>query len=113
MSSNFSQAGMVNNKIAHYKQNEVLTSSPEKLVLLLYDQAILSCKRQDQGKASQALSELINSLNFNYAEIATGLFKLYDYLLRIIKQSEFSQALDILNELRQTWSSAIQNLKAA
>jgi len=113
MSLNRPQAGVMNSKLAHYKQNEVFTSSPEKLVLLLYDQAILGCKKQDQGRASLALSELVNSLNFNYVEVATGLFKLYDYLLRIIKQSEFNQALDILTELRQTWSSAIQNLKAA
>ena len=113
MSLNFSQAGMMNSKLARYKQNEVFTSSPEKLVLLLYDQAILGCKKQDEERASLALSELINSLNFNYAEVATGLFKLYDYLLRNVKQSEFNHALDILTELRQTWSSAIQNLKAA
>ncbi len=113
MSFNFPQADKMDSKLARYKQNEVFTSSPEKLVLLLYDQTILGCKKQDEERASLALSELINSLNFNYAEVATGLFKLYDYLMRIIKQSEFTQALYILTELRQTWSSAIQNLNAA
>ncbi len=100
-------------QISNYQENEVLSASPEKLILMLYDQAILGCKRQDAEKASRAVAELINSLNFKYEEISTGLFRLYDYILREIKMQKYKDALYLLTDLRQTWDVAIQQLQAA
>ena len=102
------------NLLSKYQENEILTSSPEKLVLFLYGQAILGCKQKVEQKTSYALAILIDSLNFDYNEMATGLFRLYDYTLKMVKQNKFDQALPILTELRQTWQEAVRKkLKAA
>ncbi|OGB98536.1 hypothetical protein A2V82_02385 [candidate division KSB1 bacterium RBG_16_48_16] len=96
-----------------YHENEIFVARPEQLLLTLYDQAILGCKKQDEGKASSALARLIDALNFEYAEISAGLFRLYEYALRMVRQKNFGQALPILTELRQTWTEAIQKARAA
>jgi len=101
------------NKVNIYQKNEVLSSSPEKLVLFLYDQAIAGCKSDDERKASRAIAQLIDSLDFNYPEIATGLFRLYEYSIRMIREKNFHKALPILVELRSTWAEALQKQKAA
>jgi len=103
----------VKDKINLYQKNEVLSSSPEKLVLFLYDQTILGCKSDDERKASKAIAQLIDSLDFNYNEIATGLFKLYEYSLRLVKEKQFKKVLSIFIDLRNTWIEALQKQKAA
>jgi flagellin-specific chaperone FliS len=97
----------------NYHESDILMARPEQLLLTLYDQAILGCKKQDEGKASSALAKLIDALDFDYAEVSTGLFRLYEYLLRMVWKRNFSQALPILSELRQTWTEAIQKARAA
>ena len=102
----------VKSKINTYKDNEVLAATPGELVLMLYDQAILACKTANQAKASTALAELVNSLNFDY-EISAGLFRLYDYGIRMVKKDQFDEVTTILVELRQAWKKALESLQAA
>jgi len=106
-------AKTIKNKVNIYQKNEILSSSPEKLVLFLYDQAIAGCKSDDERKASRAIAQLIDSLDFNYPEIATGVFRLYEYSIRMIREKNFHKALPILVDLRSTWAEALQKQKAA
>ncbi len=100
-------------KVNLYQKNEILSSSPEKLVLFLYDQTILGCKSDDERKASKAIAQLIDSLDFKYNDIATGLFRLYEYCLRLVKDKQFKKVLSIFVDLRATWIDALQKQKAA
>ena len=104
---------MVQNGFDQYKANEILTASPEKLVIFLYDQAIKGCKLNNSELATKALVELIDSLNFNYADMASRLFRLYEFCLEMIRKEQYDHPLCILSELRQAWMTAIAAMKAA
>ncbi len=93
-----------------YKAQEIAAAGSEKLILYLYDYAIKACHRKNQDQASHALEQLIDSLDFEYHEVSTGLFKLYVYMIETIKKGQFEVALNILKDLRKTWNIAIENL---
>ena len=96
-----------------YKMQEIAGASQEELVLHIYDFAIQSCIRKDEEGVSKALAELIDSLNFDYQEISVGLFRLYEYMMRLVKSGVFEQPLDLLRKLRETWHEAITKRRAA
>jgi flagellar protein FliS len=108
----------------------VLTASGVQLIVLLYDSAIQATElasdgitRRHQpdkarflGRAVGIVSELSNVLDFERGgEIATSLYRLYDYML-----AEFTQAnlrndarhlvgpLRCLKELREAWYTVAQ-----
>jgi len=87
-----------------YIEQEVLSWSREKIILKMYDLFIVSCKRQDVSKMSKVLIELMGSLNFDYPDISTRLYRLYEYCQRCIFQKKYDEALHIIQELRDTWS---------
>jgi flagellar protein FliS len=89
-----------------YKEQEVLSASPERLVLHLYDHVISCCSNNNSDGACRALVELIDSLNFDYSEISSGLLRLYEYCLKQLKVNKFDETLAIMKELRQTWAQA-------
>lgn len=91
-----------------YKMQEVMGARPEQLTLFLYDHAVQGCKKRDEERASRALAQLIDSLNFEYEEVAAGLFRLYEYSIRRIKVGDFDVPLQILSELRDSWAQAIK-----
>jgi len=91
-----------------YKAQEVMGARPEQLTLFLYDHAVQGCKKRDEVRASKALVQLIDSLNFEYEEVAAGLFRLYEYSIRRIKAGDFDMPLRILTELRDTWAQAVR-----
>jgi len=84
--------------------------SRQQMLLQLYDFAIAGCVARDVRKASAAIVELIAALNFDYEEIATGLYRLYEYALREVKAHRFEPARKILAELRDTWQEAFARL---
>ncbi|MBC7186283.1 MAG: flagellar protein FliS [Calditrichaeota bacterium] len=89
-----------------YREQEILSASPERLVVHLYDFILRCCARQDGSGAARALSVLIDGLNFDYPEIAEGLFRLYDYCLRQVKRQRFEETRTIITELRAAWEQA-------
>ena len=91
-----------------YMANQTRTMSPTEVMLELYDFAIAGCLAQDTRKASAALVELIAALDFRYEEIATGLYRLYEFSLREVKAQRFEPAQRILAELRETWRVALR-----
>ena len=90
-----------------YQAAQVQALSPVEVMLQLYDFAIAGCVAGDARKASAALVELIAALNFDYEEIATGLYRLFEYALREVKAQRFEPAQRILSELRATWHQAL------
>ncbi|MFP4527909.1 MAG: flagellar export chaperone FliS [Candidatus Kapaibacterium sp.] len=93
-------------KVPSYLEQEVLSWSPEKIILKMYDLFIVSAKRQDVNKMSRVLIELMGSLNFEYEETATRLYRLYEYCQRCVFQKKFDEAIKIIKELRTAWAKA-------
>lgn len=86
-----------------YRQNDVLGASPLRLVVMAYDLAIQSCEREDFEKATKAISVLRDALNFEYQDVALGLFRLYQWCLDCIRQGDYKSAISALSELRGAW----------
>ena len=122
---------MTYNALNQYKQNTVLTATPEELTLMLYDGGIkfmniakYSIENKDIKRAHEALIraqdiviELNSSLNMDY-EISTNFRNLYGFILdklidaNIQKKTEpIEEALEILMEMRDTWKEAMQQVK--
>lgn len=86
-----------------YRQHDVLGASPIRLVVMAYDLAIQSCERKDFEKATRAISVLRDALNFEYQDVALGLFRLYQWCLDCIRQGDYNSAISALSELRDAW----------
>lgn len=110
-----------------YKQNQVETSSPEELTLMLYNGAITFIKQAQQAietkdfnsahhfisRSQDIVIELILGLDRNYP-IAEQLLLLYDYLKRRLIEANVAKDIAILEEVkdffiefRNTWKEAI------
>jgi flagellin-specific chaperone FliS len=100
------------NVVNSYVSNQLMGLSKGQLLLTVYDIAITGCQQQDGSKAMRAVSELISALNFEYQEIAVGLFRLYQYVNDQLQKKNFTEPLYLLRELRDTWATALmqQNL---
>nr|BCX01160.1 MAG: hypothetical protein KatS3mg041_1206 [Bacteroidota bacterium] len=90
-----------------YKQQEILSASPEELVLTLYDLGLQACARRDRDRLRLVLRELINSLNFDYEEVARTFFELYMYCLHQTHNGHFEAVREVLAELRQQWKNHV------
>ncbi len=90
-----------------YLVQQINTASPEKLILMLYDFGVKSCRNRDREAAAKTLTELIAALNFDYREMAVPLFELYRFALDQVHQHQFEQPLFILSELREAWQTAM------
>lgn len=117
----------------NYKRATVETSSPGKLLLMLYDGAIknigeakkaiaekdINTAHQKLIKTQDIILELISSLNMDY-EISNSLFSLYEYVHHQLVQANLKkdavildEVTGILTELRNTWAEAIKTAGAA
>ncbi len=122
----------VANPYEKYREVQVLTASPERLVLLLYEGAIRFLEEaraaldgRDLAKAHERLTrtqdiltELITGLDFNY-EVSSNLYRLYDYFRRRLVEANVrkdpgavQEVLRFLKELRDTWREAVVSRKA-
>ncbi len=93
-------------KIPSYLEQEVLTWSKEKIILKMYDLFLVSAKKGDVSKMNRVLIELMSSLNFEYEEVSSRLYRLYEYCQRLIVQRKYNDAYLIIKELRVTWAQA-------
>ena len=107
MTSSFGGAATL--ALESYRTQQVAGAAPAQLLLQLYDHAIAGALRQDQRQVNAALVELIGSLNFDYEEIALGLFRLYDWCMRRARAKDWEEVLAILRELRAAWAQAAAN----
>lgn len=88
-----------------YRQQDVMGASPVRLVVMAYDLAIKACEQQDFVQATKAIGALRDALNFDYAEAAVGLFRLYQWCLDAIRQGDYQSATVTLRELREAWAT--------
>ncbi|MGB9521205.1 MAG: flagellar export chaperone FliS [Anaerolineales bacterium] len=88
-----------------YRTQDVLGATPLHLVVMAYDVAIVACEKGDYERATKAISLLRDALNFDYAEAAGGLFRLYQWCLDCIRQGDYQSALQTLKELREAWAT--------
>lgn len=100
------------NKANAYLVKEIMEASPEKLLLKVYDYAIIHCQKGDMEKTNKAISELIYSLDFNDEkgkQIAFQLLRLYQFAQDEMRKGNKEIVLNILNGLRDTWSESFNN----
>lgn len=103
------------NRANAYLVKEILDADPQKLLLKIYDFAIVNCKRGDFVKTNKALSQLINALNFEVEEakeISIGLLKLYQFCQDQMRQKNYDIALKILTDLRDAWTTIFKQNSA-
>lgn len=107
------QAAVLNrSKINPYLANQVLQSSPEQLLIKVYDYAIINSEKKDMVKTNSALSELIGFLRFDdetYKDLSISLLRLYQFCQDQARKSNFGLVSKILTELRESWLKAINN----
>jgi flagellin-specific chaperone FliS len=88
-----------------YRQQDVETASPIRLVVMAYDLAIRSCDKKDVVTAIKAVDGLRRSLDYDYAEVAVGLFSLYNWVIDCLGHNDFTSAKHTLMELRTAWAT--------
>lgn len=114
-----------------YRQQQVMTATPEALTLMLYNGAIKfinesieASKKKEYEKANTScikaqniISEFRLTLKMEY-EISKNLLALYNYAYdRLVEGnmnediSKLEEAKDILSELRDAWAQAMKAVK--
>lgn len=93
-----------------YRQQDVMSASPLRLVVMAYDLAIRACERKDFEKAVKSISVLRDALDFDYPEVSVGLFHLYQWCLESIRKGDYESAIRTLSELRSAWKQTEQKL---
>jgi len=114
-----------------YQEMEIQTSSPEKLILLLYDEAI-RCLNQAKTKVEskniegsnrlllktqKIIRELMCSLNLEVGEISVHWYSLYEYIYQRLIQANIEknpqiieEVLSLLKPLREAWIKAMEEV---
>lgn len=112
---------------SQYRNNQVFTSSPLELVVMLYDGALRFVRRAaaamegqkyeeahfNVDRAQQIVTELAASLDFDQRELSKSLYSLYEYIhLRLMeadlgkKGEPLSEVERMLISLRESWAGA-------
>lgn len=109
-----------------YQSNSVMTASPAKLVLMLYDGAIKNLKLAELAleekkiekvntyikKTQDIISEFMLTLNFDVGgDVAKNLYQLYEYMYNRLLRANIDKDVEgirevkkYLEELRETWA---------
>ena len=95
-----------------YKQQDVMSASPLRLVIMTYDLAIRACEQKDFTKAVKTISALRDTLDMDYPDVAIGLFRLYQWCLDCIRKGDYASAITTLSELRGAWAATEQSIVA-
>ncbi|WP_321533251.1 flagellar export chaperone FliS [uncultured Desulfuromonas sp.] len=119
----------MNTYTQQYQQNQILTASPEQILIMLYDGAIRFTRqamagieagnkqqrREGISRAMAIISEFANTLDHGVGgEIAENLDGLYAFMNRQLSEANLDEDIEklkvvehLLTDLRQTWSEAI------
>lgn len=120
----------MNPYLNQYKQNAVLTASPEMILIMLYDGAINFLLRAKIAideknienthlyitKTQKIIREFMDSLDMETGgDVAQNLYRLYDYLHYRLVQANIKkdtamvdEVLEHLRSLKKTWEEAIK-----
>lgn len=97
-----------------YQQQAIASSSPEQLVLKLYDLGLQCCRQNDRRKLRLVLAELVGSLNLEEGgELAERLYALYEYCIGESVSGDLDAIANILGDLRGVWKQAVLARRAA
>ena len=121
---------MYNARPAAYRETEVMSSTPERLIPLMYEKLLVSLKRgamcirnrdyeaksENVQMALDIIYELMASLDFEQGgEIATHLSGLYAFWAREISQAAAAlhperlvRVADMVGELHESWVEAVR-----
>ena len=121
----------IRNPYEQIRQNQVFSTPPEELVLMLYDGAIRFIKKAKAGieeknievshnnivKTQNIITELMSNLDMNLG-ISDNLFSLYEYINRRLVEANLKkdatileEILELIQDLRNTWEQAIKIAK--
>lgn len=101
------QAIAAQEAIGTYAANQVANASPGQLIVILYDYTIGCCRRGDMLNAKRGLVELSGALDLTYLDVAGPLFRIYEYLLDVVRAGRFDEAQGTLEQLRASWIEAM------
>ncbi len=116
---------------SQYKETQILTASPGKLLIMLYDGAISSMESacdlmSDKAqydkvnslliKSQEIIGELLGSLDFEVGgDIAKTLQSLYAYMIKKLMEANFQkkaepikEVLTFMKDLRSSWADVLQ-----
>ncbi len=101
-------------RMRQYQQQAARSSTPEQVILKIYDIGISACHREDRSTLRSVLIELLSSLNFDLGgEIARSLADLYAYCLEQIAIGDLHEVEMLLSGLRDAWKLGVMGRKAA
>jgi len=117
-----------------YQDSEVMSSSPERLIPLMYEKLLVSLKRgavcmrskdfegkhESLGRALDIISELVGSLDFEHGgEIAQRLVSLYGFWSREVSQAgrglqpdRIDRVAVMVAELHEAWAAAVRTVES-
>lgn len=119
---------MANNAYQAYRNNTVLTSSPQELTLMLYNGAIKFCGQAKKAmedknvpeahrlitRAQDIIEELQITLDDKYP-VSEELDRIYDFILYQLAEANMAKepepldvAIDLIRDLRDTWAQIIK-----
>lgn len=98
--------------IETYAANQVEGASAGQLVLITYDYVLKQLRAKDMFAAKRGVVELMSALNMDQLDAAGPLFRMYEYLLDIIRKEQFDEALELVGELRGTWQRVIEDFES-
>lgn len=124
---------MYANPYEQYRNAQIETASPDRLLLMLYDGAIrflgqareaLSRKEIERSnhllnRVQDIIAELMSTLDFEAGEISRSLFRLYEYMnYRLIEANAkkdpapAEEVERMFRDLREVWQQAAQMARA-
>ncbi|HAG11532.1 MAG TPA: flagellar export chaperone FliS [Desulfotomaculum sp.] len=123
---------MINEQVAAYAQNNIITAPPEKLVLMLYEGALSLIDQAKEtiekgeitrtnyllNRSQKIINELRASLNFEAGDFAINLERLYEYIhFRLIQAnikkdaSILSEISELLTEIKDAWAKGVCKMR--
>jgi len=81
--------------------------SPERVILRLYDMGIESCLERNKENVMKVLKELIAALNFEYKEMSSSFYDLYQFATRLVENDQLNEVLPIFQGLRSSWEKLV------
>ncbi len=91
---------------------KIISVNPVQQLIKTYDMVIGACDREDALKVCEIITGLIDSLSFDYPEVAKSLWRLYEYCMDEVKSGNFDIPLKIFKELQETWVQAQGRVQA-
>ncbi|MTI46788.1 flagellar export chaperone FliS [Sporosalibacterium faouarense] len=121
----------MSNPYSQYKQNSIMTASPQELNIMLYKgamkfikQSIIAIDKKEievahksNIRAQDIFIHFMSIVDTNY-EVGKNLYSLYDYMQDRLQEGNIKKDIEILqevydmtNELKETWEEAMQITK--